>query len=250
MNSSVVRCLALSLGAALALPFVGCPDRDDYAPAITVEPNAVDFGAQAAGVVGNVSQNVVFTNEDDRDVTLFEIVFEGDTDVFSFTGTDGLDVETPRELAPGDTLPMTATFIVPQFDGDYAATATLTFGIQQPGGGCNCGGNLQEFRTITLPITGSATCDLDGDGVDGGGCEGTDCDDENPDIYPDADELCDGLDNDCDGDVDEGFDEDGDGYLSCEDDCDDTNDEINPDAEEICDGLDNDCDRPAAMSSS
>jgi hypothetical protein len=59
--------------------------------------------------------------------------------------------------------------------------------------------------------------------------------------------VCDGRDNDCDGQIDDGAgeDADGDGYTPCQGDCDDTNPRVNPGAEEICDGvnrLDNDCD--------
>ena len=45
-----------------------------------------------------------------------------------------------------------------------------------------------------------------------------DCDDQDPTAGPGLEELCDGVDNDCDGDIDEGLttawwpDEDGDGY--------------------------------------
>ena len=71
---------------------------------------------------------------------------------------------------------------------------------------------------------------------------GADCDDANAGINPDAVEVCDSIDNNCDGASDEGFDVDGDGYTSCGGDCDDGDGGINPSAAETCDGIDNNCD--------
>ena len=119
--------------------------------------------------------------------------------------------------------------------------------------------------------------DADGDGVGGDifmllSCESvsgyvetnTDCNDLNPNTYPDAEEICDEQDNNCDGEIDEGVgelwyaDEDFDGFGNIEtsitacsaptgyvvnsSDCDDADPTTNPSAFEICDEQDNDCD--------
>jgi len=85
--------------------------------------------------------------------------------------------------------------------------------------------------------------DTDGDGY--GSCGG-DCDNLASTTHPGAQELQDGVDNDCDGIVDEGtdaYDDDGDGYTELDGDCNDADPAVNPGAtEDQTNGYDDDCD--------
>ena len=70
-------------------------------------------------------------------------------------------------------------------------------------------------------------CDVDGDGFDDNGsvCGGDDCFDNAELIYPGATESINGIDDNCDGIVDEStvvFDDDNDGYTENAGDCDDS----------------------------
>ncbi len=116
------------------------------------------------------------------------------------------------------------------------------------------GDDTHDTSTETQPPT-----DDDGDGF----FSDEDCDDGNEEVNPSAVEICDGIDNNCEGTVDEGVtstwyaDDDGDGYGDPEsttgacsrpegyvpvpNDCDDTDATVWPGASEICDGKDQDC---------
>ena len=104
------------------------------------------------------------------------------------------------------------------------------------------GGRMAQASTSVVWLRG-AEGDDDGDGF--GSASPADCDDRSAAVYPGAAEVFDGLDNDCDGAVDEdteGADDDGDGVSELEGDCDDRSRDLYPGAPELVDGLDNDCD--------
>ncbi len=90
-------------------------------------------------------------------------------------------------------------------------------------------------------------CDIVDDDGDGYPEAGGDCDDSDPNVFPGQTETENGIDDDCDGVVDDGtnaFDDDGDGLSENDGDCDDGNPNVSPAAEEECGqtSVDFDCD--------
>ena len=118
-------------------------------------------------------------------------------------------------------------------------------------------GKVHADESVDAPIS-----DRDGDGDP----DSTDCAPEDSAVHDGAEELCNGIDDDCDGEVDEGttgyVDADGDGFGALDalvswcdapdgaglaeesGDCDDDDRLVHPGADDPpCDGLDQDCDR-------
>ncbi len=170
--------------------------------------------------------------DDDCDAAIDE-GFDADTDGVTTCGPDGLPSTADDDC--DDTL---ATV----FPG---ATDLPDDGIDQ-----DCSGADTVTCYVDLDADGfgtSALLAVDGDCTDPDEAPSPgDCDDGAPAVFPGQTELCNGVDEDCDGSIDEDFDADGDGYpigASCSVtvDCDDTNAAVNPAATEICDSIDNNC---------
>ena len=209
-----------------------------------------------------------------------------DSDIYSDADNDGF----PSDLDCDDTNP----------DVYPGATEIIGNGIDEDCNGketCYVDADRDGYGTFATVESFTFDCSA----ADGTSNNYDDCDDTNPDVYPGATEICDGIDNNCDGQVDEGIeaplsteqdgvcfgstqicingvwyddishpeyeavetlcdgldndcdgivdegctDLDQDGYIAVSDggdDCDDTNPAVYPGASEICDGVDNNCD--------
>jgi hypothetical protein len=185
------------------------------------------------------------------DIAWVDTSFSGTTSIDSWawagakSGTMGLVSKAQINTAPSTAVPYI------QFTGDISGLDVATNYTTGASGtpGLPNGGKNTSFVTFlrTLSISGTGQCLCTGV-APYTATKGGDCDDGNYLASPGLAELCDGVDNNCNGVADEGCDDDGDGYCDATfttigspsvcpsggGDCNDTNSAIHPGATDIC----------------
>ncbi len=175
-----------------------------------------------------------------------ELVADADRDGHDHPAFGGADCDDDDALTfPGAAESESATACMTDADGDGFGDAAA-MGDIEPGTDCDDGDALAFPGGAPLDSATACLRDEDGDGYGtdsprGDVEAGTDCDDDDEDWNPGVAEACDGEDEDCDGVVDGGTDDDGDGSAAC--DCDDADPASYRGATETCgNGVDEDCD--------
>ena len=246
----------------ILLGLAACDPSDDKLPPESLPPG--DSGGEAVDEDGDGSP--AGEDCDDTDPAVSPSAEER---------CDGIDNDCDGAVDDDAT---DATAWTTDADGDGYGAGTPTLACEPPEGTVSQDGDCDDADARYNPGAEETDCadpndyncdgstgfaDTDGDGF--AACQ--ECDDADGAVNPDATEVCDGLDNNCDGITDGAdaadaqtvyADTDGDSYgdadfplVTCERpegyaeralDCDDGDGAVNPDATEVCDGLDNNCD--------
>jgi hypothetical protein len=172
------------------------------------------------------------------------IAIDGHTGTYLFTEFIGID-SPPREFDQTvewnpTSIPLTATHTTYPPPRTLPTNPTVFVAAR---GSIMLFGGYEYCTDVTYQDTWEYVLDSDGDGF----ADSVDCDPEVAHTYPNAPQLCDAINNDCNDPIwpavpSSEIDDDGDTYAECEGDCDDEDSAISPLATEVCDSLDNDCD--------
>ncbi len=304
-NWSVVPLMALVLGcgakeeeaATMPLPFL------NYDTGTTAEDVDADADADVDADADADDTSIPVETDDDGDGVSVEAGDCDDNDASRFPGNsescNGVDNDCDGEVDSPN--PVDGSLWYPDFDGDsWGAERSEWIACGEPLGASRFPGDCNDLDPEVSP-SAIEVCDLqdnncngiidtdavegvayyrdfDGDGYGNPDHEvmacalptgfvenDLDCNDSNSSVSPDGVESCNGLDDNCDGAIDDGYEvptwfEDADGaghgdplvvavacsppadFVAVGGDCDDRDPEIHSDMMELCDEKDNDCD--------
>ena len=218
-----------------------CGDCDD------TDPLAASTFTEACDGVDNDCDGVIPADETDADADGAYVCdadcddADADRSPFFVETCDGVDndcdgvVAADEADADGDGVPVCETCVgaTCTMDCDDDDPAALTATRYEDADGDGYGDSATATTACPAPL--------------GWVLAGGDCDDTDAAVSPGAVEVCNAVDDDCDGTRDDGFDGDGDGVGACED-CDDADATISPEVAEVCgDGVDDDCSGAAEL---
>ncbi|MBW2980804.1 carboxypeptidase regulatory-like domain-containing protein [Candidatus Woesearchaeota archaeon] len=193
-----------------------------------VDSQTYDVIASETGFISETKQ-ITMSGNGVLDFNLTSAPTDGIVEGYVLNSTSGavLPGATIRLMFGGgtvdsDTSDGTGYYSITAVGGTYDMEASLTgYNSDTENGVVITNG---DTTAVNFSLIESPSCtDSDGDGysVEGGLCGAIDCDDSNPSAYPGAAETCNGVNDDCDGYVDEGCSTGGNGGDSGDDDDDD-----------------------------
>ena len=249
----------------LASVDLDCSDTSESAVSSDCDDSSASTSPAATEVCNGVDDDCDGTVDEDDAADASTWYADGDLDGWGLDSSTQMRCDQPSGyVASGGDCDDTRSDAYP------GALETTADGVDQ-----DCDGGDTCYQDLDLDTFGTSTtvasADLDCTGS-GESLVSTDCDDGDSAANPGASEICNSVDDDCDGTVDEddavdatlwyldadgdGFGDPGAGYTTCYapeffvdsalgEDCDDSGAAVNPGATEVCNGVDDNCDGTA-----
>ena len=196
-------------------------DGDGRGDACDSCPDDAANDVDGDGVCGDIDSCPRLANPDQQPVLFGQTILASDAETFTWTSPVAFEASRGSFFEATDigafTLPNRFSDASNQFrDTSVPPAGTGFWYLFRPAcaGGSYSTGGLSELGPRNDLLT---SCDIDGDGVQGPQCGGNDCQDTNSAVNPTASEVCNGIDDDCNGLIDDGLcDQDGDGLSDYE----------------------------------